>query len=613
MSSFSSTYPSQRPVFSLDASNAGRLDPRCSFTRASTANVFDGAKHLSSENLLLQSSDFDNASWNTTGINGTPTGGQADPSGGTDGFTLVEDSDPNFHRLWQGVTASGDFAFTVYAKQNSGTRYLSLTLYNASADWVGATFDLAGSAPATGSGSSSSFSGLTATQTPSGGGYYKCTIKATGSVTSAQAVLNNVTSAPTGGYGLPSYAGDGTSSIDVAFASLSTTGATDYNATTTQIHREYAPSLVSKANNVGRFDHTTDGQSAGTSLGILVEGQSTNLQRYGSSVSNWSDSSTVAVTSDAGVSPSGTLTADLLVSPASAGAHYVLDASIAFASSTTYTASIYVKSAGHQYIQLCGNSSAFGSGKFANFDLVNGTTSATNATSTIDAVGNGWYRVSLTAEATTAVTSSVIVMFADSLSDGFFPTTTGDAYSGFLVWGYQIETGSFASSLTDTGTGSSQLTRASESLSVATADIGLTAGQDVTLYAEGDYGDPSILANNRVAVALQASSNSYVSLYNPSGNAASAYVLDGGNDQAFFPSGVTAGAFKAAISAQNNSFKYAANGTSSTEDTAGTVPKYTDLRFGCFSTTGVELNGTLKRVAVYGQSLSSSELAAITS
>ena len=71
------------------------------------------------------------------------------------------------------------------------------------------------------------------------------------------------------------YTGDGSSSITVAFASLSSVGGTTYHATTTQIHREYAPTLASKANNAARFETATDGQSG--AKGLLVERQSSNF------------------------------------------------------------------------------------------------------------------------------------------------------------------------------------------------------------------------------------------------------------------------------------------------------------------------------------------------
>ena len=90
-------------------------------------------------------------------------------------------------------------------------------------------------------------------------------------------------------------------------------------------------------------------------------------------------------------------------------------------------------------------------------------------------------------------------------------------------------------------------------------------------------------------------------------------MRDGGADQAYFASGITAGAFKSALAATNNSFKYAANGTSSTEDTAGTVPAYTALRIGSLSGYNVELDGHVKRVAVYSEALSDTNLQALTS
>jgi len=262
----------QRPVFMADFANGGRIDPRATFTRASSASVWDGSKHLSSENLLLQSSDFD-TTWVAEGLLSTPSGGQTDPSGSTNGWTLTESSITGSHAVNQPINASGTLTYTVYAKRNAGTRYLALVLLNNSYDWEGATFDLAGGSPTVVSGSSSGFTSVSATQAASGNGYYKCVLTATGSAAiGAYVYLASSTSAPSGTWGGVVYTGDSTSSIDIAFASLSTTGAADYNATTTQIHREYASSLVSKSNNAGRFDYTTDGQS----VGILIEGAATN-------------------------------------------------------------------------------------------------------------------------------------------------------------------------------------------------------------------------------------------------------------------------------------------------------------------------------------------------
>ena len=85
---YSENFPAQRPSFMFDASNAGRIPPNMTFTRASTANVWDGSKHLSSDNLLLQSSSFD-TTWTTQGLTSL-TGGQTDPSGALTGLRLLK-------------------------------------------------------------------------------------------------------------------------------------------------------------------------------------------------------------------------------------------------------------------------------------------------------------------------------------------------------------------------------------------------------------------------------------------------------------------------------------------------------------------------------------------
>ena len=148
---------------------------------------------------------------------------------------------------------------------------------------------------------------------------------------------------------------------------------------------------------------------------------------------------------------------------------------------------------------------------------------------------------------------------------------------------------------------------------MAVSQLGLTSSQDVTLLVEGDYGDPSVYSNNRFAVALGKDSQSYISLYNGAGESGSGYIRTNGPTEFYNASGVTSGNFKAAISAKNNSIKYAANGTSFTEDTDAELPQYTELKVGGQFVSDRQINGTISRVSVYGQALSSTELAALTS
>jgi hypothetical protein len=614
---YSDSFPATRPVFMADFANGGKIDPRASYSRSTTGSFYGKDKHLSSDNLLTYSTSFDQ--WSASG-HGARTGGQADPAGGTSAFEIPENSSSGFHRVYQELTASGDLAFTVYAKQNSGTRYLTLTLFSADNNWVAATFDLAGGAAATGSGSSSSFTSLTATQTASGNGFYKCVIKATGSITKAFASLSNATTAPIGTYGLPSYTGDGTSSIDLAFASLTTTGATDYNATTTQIHREYAPTLQTAAINAARFEYSaTDGESMGTSLGCLIEGQSTNLISYSDDITNaWWGKSFIDAYSGAAVGPTGTLNSGLIVASATYNPnHYLQRTGIATTVSTTYTYSLYVKSAGvtNFAILTFQNTSPFTQFGYANVNLATGTISGSIGSATIDSVGNGWYRVSVSGAALTTV-SNTRLWIQDSAGNALH---TPNGYDGLLVAGQQFEASSHCSSLISTS--GSTVTRAADSLSLATADIGYTGGP-VSIVGEVRFNEATAssvqylmhlsngTADNAIGVSRR-NSGGYA-------NKLQAFVESDNVDQGSIyvsTSTVTDDTdYTWAISVDTNDFKADLNGLSNgTSDTGVTLPtSASTLKIGGYLTSGSELEGHVKRIAVY-PALTSTNLQALTS
>ena len=612
--SLSQNYPDIRPLWMNDYANAGVIDPRCSFARSdstpSNVHYWSSEDHLSSENLLLQSSDFD-TSWSKQGL-ATPTGGQSDPAGGTDGFTLVEDSNGGYHRVFQSMSQTGDLALTVYAKQTTGTRYLILTLFNASNDYEAAVFDLAGGAAATSSGSSSTYTSVSTSQTASGDSYYKCVLKATGTVTTVSLSLNN--SASAGGInssGLDGYAGDGSSSIDLAFASLSSVGGTDYQPTTTQIHREYAATLKSVAySGQPRFEYEPTGDRS--ARGLLIEGQATNLQRYGNAVGSWNLKPHMTITADAAVAPDGSLTAQSVVPTAISQIHYILDTSVSFTSGTTYTSSVFVKSAGYRYIQFGGGSSAFGASAFVNFDLTDGSYTATGMTATATAVGNDWWRLTVTATATATATEGFYLSYVTSKSASRAGHATGDGYSGYLLFGFQTESGSFASSLVNTGTSSS--TRTADSLSVATADIGYTGGPVSAVVEVGS----GILGPSPRLFSLSSSSQENADVVR-NGNPADAsdnwnlYTESQNVTQVLIDAPSSGAATKVAVSLETDNYKICAGGGVVTTDTSGVMPKIQTLHVGNRYTTGRTANGTIKRIALYPEALTDTELQALTS
>ena len=349
MASFSSTYPSQRPVFTLDAANAGRLDPRMTFSRADTpptyaapsaVHYWSNEKHLSSENLLKSSQNFDNASYWNFGSNQSNTVGATAPDGSSTAITLSENSATDYRLYDQALSLGADtYTLTVYAKRGSGTRYLYVRLYSAFQNWSNLVFDLAGGAVTTANGGATSFSGVSGTQVLVGS-YYKITATFT-AVALNGLFFGMTTSSPvfSTSYGVDSYAGDGSSSIVLWGPQLNTTGATVYDSpTTTQIARSYQAKLQTAAINAPRFEVGVDGQS----MGVLIEGQAQNLLPYSVGTSSWTLSQ-ASRTSAAAIAPDGTQQAVLITWNGSSGSGYAFPSLGTVTSGTVYTASVYVK------------------------------------------------------------------------------------------------------------------------------------------------------------------------------------------------------------------------------------------------------------------------------
>jgi hypothetical protein len=477
-------------------------------------------------------------------------------------------------------------------------------------DWECAVFDLAGIAPATASGASSTFTGVTATQTASGGGYYKCVLTGTGTANDWFISLNDAstTSGINAAYGVKSYTGDGSSSIDIAFASLTTTGATDYNATTTQIHREYAPTLKS-VDTAGQprfeYDPATDGQSV--AKGILIEGAATNLLNYSEQFDNayWSKPTGTTVTSNVAVAPSGELAADLAVadSDGSTITRYVAKV-FPFTSGTTYTLSVYAKAAGLTKFALrAGNPATYAAQTI--FTLTgDGSVSVSLGSAKIEPCGNGWYRCSVTGTAGASSSTNLLLSLLDS-SENY--TFDGDGYSGVLLWGAQMETGAASSYLKAEG---STVTRAADSLSVATADIGYTGGDgslfiDLSLNARtsGMGAFLSSDADNYYMLGQFSATLDYM-LYSELNNAVQI---------AQFESSTAIGAKKLAASWSTNNASSCINGGSVATDTSNALPLITDLHIGSNQAGAAVLNGHVKRVALYNEALSDTNLQALTS
>jgi len=149
------------------------------------------------------------------------------------------------------------------------------------------------------------------------------------------------------------------------------------------------------------------------------------------------------VTDNTVISPDGTTTADSLNGFGAGSLSRVVYRNISRAVPATF--SVYAKKETNNFIQLLTDQANNG---FVNFDLNNGTLSATTATGTITDVGNGWYRCSM------AITSgstfgNIYIGLVTSNSAARYEANT--LTTTVYLWGAQLETGSSATAYQKVG------------------------------------------------------------------------------------------------------------------------------------------------------------------
>jgi hypothetical protein len=158
-----------------------------------------------------------------------------------------------------------------------------------------------------------------------------------------------------------------------------------------------------------------------------------------------------SISADATTAPDGTTTADKFIPNTDNSTHFVRQ-DIAILSGITYTQSIYAKASEYTQIRMSFDTDLSGfAGGEAFFTLTGAgsvSASGTLVSSSITAVGNGWYRCQISAAATASVTM-VFRISAANAESAFF---AGDGTSGIFIWGAQLNAnpmeGGVTSSLT---------------------------------------------------------------------------------------------------------------------------------------------------------------------
>ena len=203
----------------------------------------------------------------------------------------------------------------------------------------------------------------------------------------------------------------------------------------------------------GTINGTTIGATSASSVNAttitgqtgVLRGTGQNLLTFSEQFQNavWNATGCTIVANDV-IAPDGNLTGDRTVE-GTGSVDPRLPVTVTLVSGTIYALSIYAKevpTSAKRYLNITWNS-GFASQLGGVFDLGAGTAVNVNATSSsITAVGNGWYRCTVITTTTTSTSASFRFRFTNtnSTSNITAPTAfTGDGASGLYIWGAQLE------------------------------------------------------------------------------------------------------------------------------------------------------------------------------
>lgn len=354
-----------------------------------------------------------------------------------------------------------------------------------------------------------------------------------------------------------------------------------------------------------RFTHNP---ATGESLGLLIEGATTNLLTYSEDFANgaWI-AGRGALTSNAITAPDGTLTADKFVKgngeTGAAGMYRAISQTAA-----NHAVSVYAKAGEVTQIRL--NPESPSASVTAQFDLSNGTIIGTNAgagtivSQSIEHVGDGWYRCSV-AWTVAAGTGqwSVYGMVAGDVS------WTGNGTNGFYIWGAQLEVGSKETSYIKTE--ASQVTRAAEFPRMTGTNFSDWFNPpEGTFLIEYNCLKDADGAGNIAFSASDGTGDNMLTLYTDEAGGAglqtAMYVKTGGSLVAQLQFGTLTPAVdrSVAFAYAANNFAASLDGAAVITDSAGAVPvAMTRLDIGTQYAGTQQLNGTIKRLTYYPRRL----------
>lgn len=378
--------------------------------------------------------------------------------------------------------------------------------------------------------------------------------------------------------------------------------------------------LQTATTDVPRFDYDPDTLAA---QGLLIEEARTNLIFPSEDFANATYTPTnITGVVNAAVAPNGATTADELVEDGATGAHGFLGPVVNLANATVYTCSIFAKvKSGTRGLFIYGqNVSAYSATNAGAKFTVSGTVISAGAvygtsTNSVQSVGNGWYRCTVTFPATVAANAGQNLRIVLDNGTGT-PTAgaasyTGDGTSGFFVWGAQLETGAFPTSYIPTTT--TALTRAADVASVNTLSPWFNASAG-SFYVQATTPNGLSTFPSTISVNDGTTSNRIISYVFTNGYYVGVTTAGVSQGNGFVLTTPTVGSeYKFAFVYATNRLQAALNGTAGPEDTTVTLPSGLNImRIGGIVSSGNLYNSHIQRITYYPRSLSQAELISIT-
>jgi hypothetical protein len=377
--------------------------------------------------------------------------------------------------------------------------------------------------------------------------------------------------------------------------------------------------LFNHPTNVPRIEYDANGNRRG----LLIEEARTNLLDYSEDFTNayWTAINAATLAIDAS-GPDGETSAVTLVDSGEGGdaAEVFLFKNISVSTSTTYTFSVFAKADQLSWLQLALNgftTPANNSGGF--FDLANGSLGSSTGDTldrSITDYGNGWYRCSITFTTDVADTAGQVRIYvAEGNGDR---TVDFDGTSSILIYGAQVEAGSFPTSYISTA--GAAASRSADVASIPTSAFGYNADKGtVVVDFETQFGTPigfpriweignTSTSVNRV-IGYIATSSSTVRCFVASNN-----VIEASLSVKTDP---TPASGKLAFAFADDDFSCVIDGGSPVTETSGSfttpsIPRNTLKIGGAGDSAGANISGHIKSIQYYPRRLTNTQLQELT-